>query len=326
MTPEEFDAFYAVSFSRVVGQIFAMCGNLAEANDCVQEAFVRAWDRRRALDTEQSPEAWVRTVAYRLAVSRWRRSRRAFQPADRSQQPDLPREPALDRIALARALRQLPLEQRRVIVLHHLCDLPVAEVAARDRCAGRHRQGAAVPGPGDAGHLARRRPFRPPAPRRPPMAEHDDRRHSGSAADWPGPGRKRPGRCPPDQVRQLGDQRRRRRYTAVAGWGPRRGGAGRRGLVAGTGLLRGGGGTACRRWPPPRAPRPAPNPLPRDPTSKPTKVQPARTVTTKNLLTVDDVPLEDRETAGRDGGEEPPPAGPGQRSPAAGRPDVPIWV
>ena len=129
MTPDEFDAFYAVSFPRVVGQIFAMCGNLAEAHDCVQEAFIRAWDRRRALDTEQSPEAWVRTVAYRLAVSRWRRSRRTFQPADRSQQPDPPREPALDRIALARALRQLPLEQRRVIVLHHLCDLPVADVA-----------------------------------------------------------------------------------------------------------------------------------------------------------------------------------------------------
>ena len=32
-------------------------------------------------------------------------------------------------IALARALAGLPAEQRRAIVLHHLCDLSVAEVA-----------------------------------------------------------------------------------------------------------------------------------------------------------------------------------------------------
>jgi RNA polymerase sigma-70 factor, ECF subfamily len=129
MTPEEFDAFYVASFARLVGQIYAMCGDLAEANDCVQEAFIRAWDRRRSLDVDHAPEAWVRTVAYRLAVSRWRRSRRASQPVDRSQQPAPVGEPTLDRIALEHALLQLPPEQRRAIVLHHLCDLPVADVA-----------------------------------------------------------------------------------------------------------------------------------------------------------------------------------------------------
>jgi RNA polymerase sigma-70 factor (ECF subfamily) len=33
-------------------------------------------------------------------------------------------------VALVAALRRLPEEQRRAIVLHHLADLPVAEVAA----------------------------------------------------------------------------------------------------------------------------------------------------------------------------------------------------
>ena len=130
MTEEEYDAFYADSFRRVVGQIYAMCGNLAEANDCVQEAFVRAWDKRRTLDPDQAPEAWVRTVAYRLAVSRWRRARKALLPPDRSAERPVPSEPDVTRIALARALRQIPVEQRRVIVLHHLCDLSVADIAA----------------------------------------------------------------------------------------------------------------------------------------------------------------------------------------------------
>jgi len=129
MDSEAFDSFYHASFRRLVGQIYAMCGNVTEAQDCVQEAFIRAWDRRRSLDLEQAPEAWVRTVAYRLAVSRWRRARKAFQPPDRSRAPDPPAEPDVTRVALNRALQQIPADQRRAIVLHHLCDLPVAEVA-----------------------------------------------------------------------------------------------------------------------------------------------------------------------------------------------------
>lgn len=126
---DAFDALYAASFRRLVAQIYAMCGNFAEAQDCVQEAFVRAWDRRRALDREQSPEAWIRTVAYRLAVSRWRRAQRALRPVDRSQLRDDPTEPDASRVALVRALQQLPPDQRRAIVLHHLCDIPVRDIA-----------------------------------------------------------------------------------------------------------------------------------------------------------------------------------------------------
>jgi RNA polymerase sigma-70 factor, ECF subfamily len=33
-------------------------------------------------------------------------------------------------MAVAEALRSLPLDQRKVVVLHHLLDLPVAQVAA----------------------------------------------------------------------------------------------------------------------------------------------------------------------------------------------------
>jgi len=47
MTPEEFDRFYAGCASRLVRQRYALLDNLAEAQDVAQEAFVRAWDRRR---------------------------------------------------------------------------------------------------------------------------------------------------------------------------------------------------------------------------------------------------------------------------------------
>ncbi len=74
----EFDEFYQASFPRLVGQLSAMTGSLAEAQDCVQEAFVRAWLHRSSLSTVGSPDAWVRTVAWRLAVSRWRRAKQAL--------------------------------------------------------------------------------------------------------------------------------------------------------------------------------------------------------------------------------------------------------
>lgn len=130
MTEDEFDAFYTASFPRVVAQIHAMCGNLAEAQDCTQEAFVRAWDKRKQLDQEQSPEAWVRTVAYRLAVSRWRKATKAFRQPDRALEDRAPAEPSPTRVALERALQQIPEEQRRVIVLYHLCDMSIDEICA----------------------------------------------------------------------------------------------------------------------------------------------------------------------------------------------------
>jgi RNA polymerase sigma-70 factor (ECF subfamily) len=129
MDEREFDEFYAGSYRRLVGQIYAMCGDLAEAQDCVQEAFIRAWHKRSSLDVERSPETWVRVVASRLAISRWRRARKALRPPDRAHAAGSPPEPCVDHIALTRALQQLPAEQRRAIVLHHLCDMSVAEIA-----------------------------------------------------------------------------------------------------------------------------------------------------------------------------------------------------
>lgn len=129
MDAATFDTFYQTSFGRLVGQIYAMCGNITEAQDCVQEAFMRAWDKRRSLSRDAAPEAWVRTVAYRLAVSRWRRSRQVAKLHDRSLHHATPYVPDVEHVALSRALAELPADQRRAIVLHHLCDLSVADVA-----------------------------------------------------------------------------------------------------------------------------------------------------------------------------------------------------
>jgi RNA polymerase sigma-70 factor, ECF subfamily len=68
----EFERLYREAGPRLVASTYAACGNLQEAQDCVQESFVKAWLRRHDLDVARSPEAWVRVSALRIAVSRGR--------------------------------------------------------------------------------------------------------------------------------------------------------------------------------------------------------------------------------------------------------------
>ncbi|MGN6131203.1 MAG: RNA polymerase sigma factor [Nocardioidaceae bacterium] len=122
---------YDASYGRLVRQLLGLTGSLSEAEDVVQEAFVRALDHASRFRRVDNPEAWLRTVAVNLYRSRWRRLRRfarlAPQLADGA--PATSQDGA-DRIALLAALRVLPAAQREVIALHHLADLPVHEVAA----------------------------------------------------------------------------------------------------------------------------------------------------------------------------------------------------
>lgn len=125
-----FDAFYAASGPRLVRQLHAMTGDLGDAQDCVQEAFARAWQRWSRVSALDDPEQWVRTVAWRLAVSRFRRLTTARGALRRhGPPPDVPAVDA-DHVALVAALRQIPEAQRRAVVLHHVVGLSVDEVAA----------------------------------------------------------------------------------------------------------------------------------------------------------------------------------------------------
>ncbi len=90
-TEAEFDAFYAATAKRLVATVYAMTGDLAEAEDAVQEAYARAWQRWGRLTPEGDPLRWVRTVASRLAISSWRRTRNRLRAQLRhGTDPDLP--------------------------------------------------------------------------------------------------------------------------------------------------------------------------------------------------------------------------------------------
>lgn len=128
--PADFDEFYRAGAARLVRQLLPLVRDRQEAEDVVQEAYARAFARWSTVASYDAPQAWVRTVALRLAVSRWRRSRNALTAWRRHGGPQDVPDMSPDAVALMDALRQLPEAQRIAIVLHHLMDLPVEQVAA----------------------------------------------------------------------------------------------------------------------------------------------------------------------------------------------------
>ncbi|SDZ17584.1 RNA polymerase sigma-70 factor, ECF subfamily [Micromonospora pattaloongensis] len=128
---EGFEEFYRTSRHRVVTVLYALGGDLTEAQDAAQEAYVRAWQRWSQVSEYGDPEAWVRTVGYRLLVDRWRKIRNGIAAYRRHGPDPAAGPPSENTVALVAALRRLPAEQRQAIVLHHLADLSVAEIAAQ---------------------------------------------------------------------------------------------------------------------------------------------------------------------------------------------------
>jgi RNA polymerase sigma-70 factor (ECF subfamily) len=128
-----FDAFYEATARPLLGQLYAMCGDMGEAQDCLQEAYLRAWQRWSRVSTYENPAGWVRQVAWRLAVTRWHRARNAVRAWGRHGPSPAVAEPSPDGPALVEALRTLPVAQREAIVLHHLAGMSVDDIAAQGR-------------------------------------------------------------------------------------------------------------------------------------------------------------------------------------------------
>jgi RNA polymerase sigma-70 factor (ECF subfamily) len=127
------EAVYQMHYRRLVALVGAVCGSPADAEEAVQEAFVRALGltgRRAVVD---DPEAWLYQVAVNVVRSRWRHALVARRGNARLAATQAPAGHGVvdSRLALLAALRQLPFEQREALALHYLADLPVEAIAVR---------------------------------------------------------------------------------------------------------------------------------------------------------------------------------------------------
>jgi RNA polymerase sigma-70 factor (ECF subfamily) len=127
-----FDDVFRDDYRDVVRVVAPIVGSVADGEAVTQDAFLKAFVRWRRIGGYDRPGAWVRRVAIRDAVRFAERRRRRPSPAA-PPDPDV-EHAVVTRLDLARVLGRLPPRQRACIVLHHLTDLPVAEVAEALGC------------------------------------------------------------------------------------------------------------------------------------------------------------------------------------------------
>jgi RNA polymerase sigma-70 factor, ECF subfamily len=134
---DSYERFFLREYRGVVELAYALSGNRAGAEDIAQEAFLRAHRDWQRVGRYQYPGAWVRRVAANLATSAVRRrliEARALARVWARQEPALAELPASE-ADFWRAVRSLPRRQAQAVALHHLEDLPVAEIAQVLGCA-----------------------------------------------------------------------------------------------------------------------------------------------------------------------------------------------
>jgi RNA polymerase sigma-70 factor, ECF subfamily len=103
------------------------------AEDAVQEALARAWERMDHGEHIDSLPGWVTVTASNLARSglrRLRAERRATARIDPGTNEAPLSTGAEDRLDVVHAVQGLPRRQREVIVLHYYLDMSIAEIAS----------------------------------------------------------------------------------------------------------------------------------------------------------------------------------------------------
>jgi RNA polymerase sigma-70 factor (ECF subfamily) len=129
---DEVATIYAVAGPRLIGLLTAMSGSRPEAEEVAQDAFVKLLEKWSKVRHYDDIEAWLRTVAVRMMISRYRRRKVATLGLVRlaSGSETTVSEPTPARLDIAAALASLPIGSRAVVLLHHVHDLPVDEIAA----------------------------------------------------------------------------------------------------------------------------------------------------------------------------------------------------
>ncbi len=101
-------------------EAYRMLCDRFEAEDAVQNLYVRLWEQKEGLDLLDSPEAYCRTVLRNICIDRWRRMRArdgdvelVEEIAEANAPPDVEREEAAE--FLEHFLANLPERTQRVM-------------------------------------------------------------------------------------------------------------------------------------------------------------------------------------------------------------------
>ena len=136
MTSQAFQAAYLPLAERFWQVAWYILEDAAEADDAVQELFLRLWERRAVLDGIHSPNAYGLILLRNLCLDRLRQRRRLESDGELPEcgTPGRQDEAVDERERLAKvlaAVKSLPERQREVLTLRTLDGLSYEEIARR---------------------------------------------------------------------------------------------------------------------------------------------------------------------------------------------------
>jgi RNA polymerase sigma-70 factor (ECF subfamily) len=145
LSSEEQSRFMAENMRRVFLLIYRIVGNVEDAKDLTQEAFIKALQRQEQLKDLEKAAHWLSRIASNTAIDFLRRSGRVsfseieelpeslFRSSTESPEQRVLRSERKER--LDAGLKILTDRERTAILLRDVEDMPAEEVAARLQCS-----------------------------------------------------------------------------------------------------------------------------------------------------------------------------------------------
>lgn len=127
-----FAQLYEGTRHAVFGYALSILRSRANAEDVLQDTYLKVWGSAAAYQPQGKPMAWILTITRNLALMKLREKRNHDLPlTDGIDPPDMSdsEDARLDRMALELALDTLSHEERQIVLLHSLSGLKHREIA-----------------------------------------------------------------------------------------------------------------------------------------------------------------------------------------------------
>lgn len=122
-----FEDFFELEQERLLRLLWMVTGSLQEAEDIVQDAFLRVWELWPKVSSMDSPTGYLHHAAMNVFRNRYRRAKLGLRKAIGADPPVDAFGAAEDRISVSSALGGLTPKQRAALVLTDLLGYPADE-------------------------------------------------------------------------------------------------------------------------------------------------------------------------------------------------------
>ena len=123
------ESLYQATRSAVYAFAFSILRNAHDAEDVLQETYIRLWGASEGYRPQGKPMAWLLRITRNLALSRLREGQKTTEFLPDAQLPAPEGLSTEDRLLLQALLDRLPDQSRQILTLHAVSGLKHREIA-----------------------------------------------------------------------------------------------------------------------------------------------------------------------------------------------------